>query len=426
MNMVSDVFGVKKNMVLSYIERENVDGKFEEALRNDKHIIIYGASKQGKSALVLKHLNLKECITINCSPKMEIKDIYNSLLRQIGVQIESSREEVKESNGEISLKTGFKALLPFIGQANTELAGKAGDKKGDSISYHPVEFNLEIAQDISEILKKCKFNKWIIIENFHYLKDDIQKLFAFDLRTFQDTGYKFIILGIWRERNRLLQFNRDLIDRVIEIPVEPWKGTDFDKVISKGCNLLKITFSQEICEKIKENSFGNIGIVQELCKETCYAVNLLKEQVANKTIQNDIYLKEAMDVKLNEYSASHMRSLETIAGASIHTHGLYMPYFLIKIIVQEDINSLKNGIARADLPALFKNVHYRPDDVRSSDITYLLNNLAALQIKNKISPPLFDYDIVGRKLRIIDSTLMFFLKFKNKDDILEDIYDPTE
>lgn len=50
---VSEVFGVNKEMVLSYFTREFVDGKFEQELRGDKHIIIYGSSKQGKSALVL-------------------------------------------------------------------------------------------------------------------------------------------------------------------------------------------------------------------------------------------------------------------------------------------------------------------------------------------------------------------------------------
>lgn len=103
-----------------------------------------------------------------------------------------------------------------------------------------------------------------------------------------------------------------------------------------------------------------------------------------------------------------------------------MPYYLVKIIIKENINALKNGISRTDLPSLFKEVHYRSEDVRPSDITYLLNNLSELQIRNKISPPLFDYDNVDRRLRIIHSTLIFFLKFKNKDEILEDIYDPTE
>lgn len=423
---VSDVFGVRKEMVLSYLERDNVDGKFKEALDDEKHILVYGTSKQGKSALVQKHLKKFEYIPINCSPQMTIKDIYSSLLRQNDVEIETTTNKITESGGEIGFKTGFKALIPFLGQTDAEFAGKATDKKGNNVQYKHIEFNLEIAQDICEILKKIKFNKLIVIENFHYLKEDVQKMFAFDLRIFQDIGFRFVILGIWREKNRLLQFNRDLIDRVIEIPVEPWQPSDFDLVIKKGSKLLSVEFSTEILAKIKEVAFGNVGIVQELCKELCFTADIKEEQDVKYIFNDIILLEKAIQIKLDEYSASHLRSLESIAGASKQTNGLFMPFYLVKILVQQDVNVLIDGIDRKDLLGLFKNVHYRPQDVRPSDITYLLNNLAELQVKNMISPPLFDYDSVGRKLRIIDSTLMFFLKFKDRQEIMDEIIDPSE
>lgn len=40
------VFGVSKDRVLSYINREEVDGEFEKALESDRHIIIYGSSNK--------------------------------------------------------------------------------------------------------------------------------------------------------------------------------------------------------------------------------------------------------------------------------------------------------------------------------------------------------------------------------------------
>ena len=46
-----DVFGVGREMPLNYVEREDVDGKFLASLTRDKHVVIYGSSKQGKTAL---------------------------------------------------------------------------------------------------------------------------------------------------------------------------------------------------------------------------------------------------------------------------------------------------------------------------------------------------------------------------------------
>ena len=133
-----------------------------------------------------------------------------------------------------------------------------------------------------------------------------------------------------------------------------------------------------------------------------------------------------MNQKAEDYRASHIRSLECIASASLRTRGLYMPYYLIVVLAHIDVNELFLGIPRSKLLPLFKQRHYRPDDVRSSDLTYLLNNLAGLQLKNYINPPLIDYDLVGRKLRVIDATLLYFLKFEDIERLMEDIEIPID
>ncbi|TDO71611.1 hypothetical protein DFR79_1452 [Halanaerobium saccharolyticum] len=423
---VSDVFGVRKEMVLSYIERENVDGKFENALESDRHIVIYGSSKQGKSALVQKHISEDKMISIGCGPKMSTQDIYKSLLRQIGIKIETSQEKTQNSSGEVTVKTSIKALLPF-GQAKAEAGAKISEEDENKVSYSHIEFNLEIAQDISELLDECNFDKLIIIENFHYLDEEEQKTLAFDLRHFQEKGYKFIILGIWREKNRLIQFNGDLLDRITEIPVEPWENKDFDFVIEKGSEILNINFSEEIIAEMKDISFGNIGILQELCKETCLAAEITEKCDDHNTIKNNDYFEKAIEIKVYQYSSRHLRVLESIADAGKkYREGLFMPYYLVIVIIQSDIDDLKDGISRRSLTDKIREIHYRGEDVRSSDISYLLHNLAESQSKKKIIPPLFDYDRVNRRLRIIDTSLTFFLNFENSKEIIEVIPDPTE
>ena len=51
-----DVYGVSNSLIKTYIERPNVDNLFNSGLVKNKHIIIYGASKQGKTSLTNKHL----------------------------------------------------------------------------------------------------------------------------------------------------------------------------------------------------------------------------------------------------------------------------------------------------------------------------------------------------------------------------------
>ena len=154
---VKQVFGVSKDMVQSYIEREEIDGKFKEALQSDKHMVIYRSPKQGKSALVQKHIKKEESITINCTPKMDTKDMYSSLLRQVGIEIESSMEKITGTSGELSVKTGFKAIIPFFGEANTDITAKTGGNSSNKISYKTIEFIVSLFR------RNKKVKRWLLI-----------------------------------------------------------------------------------------------------------------------------------------------------------------------------------------------------------------------------------------------------------------------
>ncbi|MCA9405351.1 MAG: hypothetical protein KC684_02350, partial [Candidatus Omnitrophica bacterium] len=102
----TDVFGVSNEQVKSYIEREAVDNKFSEGITRNKHIIIFGASKQGKTALTNKHLKENQYIRVNCSPQTDVIDIYKSILRQLDVEFQEERTEAV--GGSVSAKLTLK------------------------------------------------------------------------------------------------------------------------------------------------------------------------------------------------------------------------------------------------------------------------------------------------------------------------------
>jgi Cdc6-like AAA superfamily ATPase len=305
----TDVFGVSNNDIASYVERDDVDARFIEGLKRNKHIVVFGASKQGKTALTNKHLKDDQFVRINCAPDTTPIDIYKSILRQLGVEFEE--EKTNTSGSEIGASIGIKAKvkIPFFGDAQGEAKGTGKTTNSDQIKYKPVEYNLSLPQDISEILTSINFNRRIILENFHYLNDESQKRMAFHLRVFEDYNILFIVLGIWREKNRLAQFNGDLQDRLIEIPVEPWKKEHFETVVKKGEDILKVSF-ENILVQIVENSFDSIGVFQELCKECCLAAGIFNSQDNERLISLD-NLNSAIERKVEDYSGRHIRSLES-------------------------------------------------------------------------------------------------------------------
>ena len=251
------VFGIRTEPVLSYVERANVDGAFEHALKTDHHIVVYGSSKQGKTALRQKHLDdRKDCAIVRPSPRTTIEGIYSSILRSADIKIETVETSRTETGATGRAKTGFKALLPFVGGADASVEGETNRSKQLEFRYEFIGYDFSEAQSIGELLQRVGFEKYVVIENFHYLSAETQKQLAFDLKTFHEIGIRFIILGIWREANLLLQFNNDLQDRIIEIPVEPWLPQDLKTVVERGRQKLNIDITSAIVEKFIESAYG--------------------------------------------------------------------------------------------------------------------------------------------------------------------------
>lgn len=423
-----DVFGVKSTLVHSYVERDLVDARFIAALNSSNEVVVYGSSKQGKTSLILKHLANESYVKVECSPQTQPVDIYKSILRQLNIRYidTETTEEGLEHGGKIS--TGFKVKIPFFGDTGGDADVSDNSTTRTMRSEQCIEYNLSLAQDLSELLNTNKCKKFIVLENFHYLSIDVQEVLAYDLRIFQDHHIVFIILGIWREANRLAQFNGDLLDRVTEVPVEPWERDDFHRVIQAGEKLLNVDFSK-VREKIIDESFDSVGVVQEICKLCCLKAGITETADRCVTVQHE-HFNAALLQKAQDYGARHIRNFESFVDIRVRTStqsgkpSLAYPYYFIKLLLTQRFEDIQKGLSRAVLLEGIRKIHHRPDDVRSSDLGAFLHNITQHQIGKKIQPPFVDYDRGGKVMKIIDSSLYFFLKNCDREEILADIPDP--
>ena len=389
--------------------------------------MVYWSSKQGKTSLILKHLKLEEYIKIECSPQTTKIDIYKSILRQSNIvfsEVTTTLVNWKEE----TISWGGWIQLPLFGSLDAQ-AQVVYDQNTSTESRHSnIDYNLNLAQDIIEILQKNNIKKYIILDNFHYLPEEIQKELAFDLRLFQDNQIIFIILWIRRESNRMIQFNWDLLDRITEVPVEPRALEDFYRVIEKGEKILNIDFD-EVKDDLIHWAYDSIWVVQELCKQCCEIGEIYDTQDSIKKISEESLIK-AFKRKSDDYGARHIRNFESFTQIPrrISTKNwepsLAIPYYIIKVLITIDIEKLEWGITKASLIEHIRKVHHRGNDVRPGDVSAFLNNITRHQLTKSITPPFLDYDKSSRVLKIIDSTLYFYLKYCNKENLLEEIKNP--
>lgn len=432
---LENVFGVSRDQVATYIEREHVDNALKSALKDTRQILIYGSSKQGKTSLLHRHVDSEHRVTVHCGPTTTAEDIYRSFLRQRDVEIVTERSSGSSRDMGTSISAKFTARIPFFGDGSAETKGevKAGAKQDEK--RKAIEFNLANAQDVGELLLQVPGSNdfFYVLENFHYLTDDVQRQMAFDLRTFEEMGIRFIILGVWRERNRMVQYNGDLQDRIAEVPVEPWGIPDFQRISDLGTKILRVTFSREISDRIFSEAHGSVAVVQELLKKLCEKAGITESIAAHKPVSHiadTALLDAAIEEKVSEYSARHVRSLESIAAgsrarrATDDTAALFLPYHLVRVMVHRSYNELKDGIERKTLQQLIQEKHRTPDNVRTSDVTGMLSRLATLQANQNIVPPLFDFDPGTRRVKVVDSTLYFFIDNCSPEEVMAEIPHP--
>ncbi|HWB24822.1 MAG TPA: hypothetical protein VG738_05050 [Chitinophagaceae bacterium] len=195
-----------------------------------------------------------------------------------------------------------------------------------------------------------------------------------------------------------------------------------EKIVAEGLPRLNVSF-ENVVDYIIESCFDSVGVFQEICKESCYAAKFNETQTSLKEITKE-NVDTAIRVKLENYSSRHTRSLESFVeqrARSSQEVPLYIPYYFVKVLFQEPIENIIQGLKRKILQEKIKEMHHRPDDVRPSDIGYFLKNLVASQISKNISPPIFDFDNSTSSVKIIDSTFYFFIKNCNRNDVIENI-----
>lgn len=425
-----DVFGISRTPIKSYVEREPVDGALQRAVQqSDNHIVIYGSSKQGKTALRQKHIPENKCIVFSCGPKSTTEDIYSSIIRQAAIPIETFQTTTASTTGTASAKTGFRALLPWIGGADAEAEGTV--ERGKQIVMHTefVSFNFGEAQSMGELLVKTGFTKIVVLENFHYLSPETQRDIAFDLKAFHEIGVRFLILGVWKEANLLLMLNGDLLDRVTEVPVEPWATSDFDRVTEKGSELLNIAITNSITIRLKENAYGNVGLFQEFLKTFCLMCGIEKSAKELVFLDDQDMVNRVFDDRLESQKGQLVRCLQGLAAHSRvrkNEEGLLLPYYLVRVILSSPIPHLERGLEKNELLNALRRIHHRDDkfNIRGSDVTNLLQRLP--QYQENMRPPLLHYDVNARRLRIVDTRHFFVLANASRLEIEEEIPLPKD
>lgn len=414
-----DVFGIQREVPKNYVPRKSVDDAFVSSLTRDKHVVVYGSSKQGKSSLRKYNLRPSEYITVTCANNLTLSQLFSAILKEAGfsVTLATTRTVTGESKITVTAEAGLS--IPFV-RAGGDVTRDQGS--GVSVETHKAELELD-PNDVNDVIRalvEVNFNKFIVLEDFHYLPLETQIAFSTALKAFHESSnITFIIVGVWLDRNRLIQFNGDLTGRVVSVDADAWTRDELLEVIKAGEALLNLKFDENVVNELLDKCSASVSVVQEACNRICrdegVTETLLECRVIGVGVDAAVIVKEIVDQQAARYDAFIQRLPEGFQATQLE-----MYRWLLLPVICASTKVLRAGIPYETIKRII-NANHPNQPINLGNISQALGSLSSLQVKKNITPIIFDYDESGRRLNVVDRGFILWRESQAKEDLLEEL-----
>lgn len=409
-----DVFGVQRDLPLNYVTRATVDDVLLSFLSRDKHVVIFGSSKQGKTSLRKHTLKDDDYIVVQCSNRWDLGDLHAAVLKEAGYKIALSETQTVTGRRKLLASFGAKLLGVGIGTGGERESTESSTQETSELELDPEDVN-----EVIKALKRCGFSRYIVLEDFHYLPTETQKSFAVSLKAFHEKStFCFIIVGVWLEENRLIVYNGDLTGRIATVSSDEWSDNDLQKVIRAGSDLLNIAFDPAFCDALVAGAAGSVYLVQEVCRAVCEQAGVQETVLASRTLGKDVDVSAEIRKVVDQQSARY-RSFITNFAEGFQKTRLEMYRWLLLPILRRDPKELEKGIVLNRIREDLNTSHPEEEALNYGNITQALQAATSLQIKKEITPLICDYDQTNLRLSIVDRGFLVWLGFQDRNELLE-------
>lgn len=404
MPTLNEVFGINSAIpTYTYVDRQGLDGRFQYLLSTNRHIVLYGASKQGKTSLRRKQLPEDRSLVIPCKPDFKVEDIYLEIRRQLGLSDTAQHRVKKILSGGTNVDAKGKAGIPFFAEGEITAKGNINAARESESTKVPVQNGLSLVALAGEINRA---GKRIILEDFHYLAEDERRRLAFDLKTFWDYSVFFIVVGVWAEQNLLTVYNNDLSGRVEEIDVR-WSDDDLRLVLNRGERALDFCLSENIKAQMVTDSNGNVGLLQRIAEQVCLSAGIVNSEAATAEIADQRHVESYRSSICSGQEIRYHGFVELVSKGfkDPERTKLKMYHHLVRVCFMADEQELLLGL---DRQVILSRIQKFEPDANMTVLSAALSRVNRLQAERRISPPVLCYNGIARNISLVDREFLFF------------------
>lgn len=411
---LGEVFGISANVDSdSYVNRGGLDERFERALAADRHVAVHGGSKQGKSWLRTRGLKNEDTILVQCTPAASSASVLQEALGRIGVVATLKMSKTRELSGTLDFSASAD-LGKILAKAHAEGSVGGGLATTSTTETEPIGTT---PADLSWVAKTIvSSRKRLVLEDFHYLSEHVQRDFAFLVKAMGEYGLFVVVVGVWPQDHMLTYVNGDLEGRIEDIHLR-WTDDELAKVLTQGASALNISLSQGLIAELIREASGSVGLLQRLAEQLCIADGV--HATVPGRAPRELRVGDEYQLALAEVSSQMQGRYQTFADNFIRgmrrlPEGLDVYRHLLQAATDADDEELLKGMDSADLLRVILE-HPGGAAIRASDLTQALDRIDKLQAKIGVNPLVLTYSKPSRKLFLADGSFLFYRRHGSPD-----------
>lgn len=281
MAKLSDVFisGGQPTVTYNPRSRLHLEDKLDEYLdMGHKILAITGPTKSGKTVLVRSRLNSENSCWVSGGQISDENDFWEKIIERYGEYTDYSNVESysTERGEELGVDGGIDLKIFKTGAktstVQTTLTGQSFSRSR----------KLSQKTTATRLLNENK-NVPMIIDDFHYIDQDLQSKIIKYLKDLVFSGLRVIIISVPHRAYDAVKVEREMTGRLTQLEIPIWEKVELELIMRLGFEELNIIVPQDLIDSFAEESFGSPHLTQDFCYKFCNK-NDIKETLKTQTV----------------------------------------------------------------------------------------------------------------------------------------------
>ncbi len=300
-SLTRDVFTPTKPARIAFIERDSVNDKLVNSLTTPgKQIVVYGHSGTGKTTLLVNKLTqlYERHITTRCMKGLKFEQLILDAFDQLAPYYTQERQTTIKTSTGVDLGATYQMLQVKI---TSQSSSDASEKQSRIL---PPQLTPQALGRFLGAQKAC----WVL-EDFHKVDEGEKEKLSQLMKVFMDLSdeypdLKIIALGAVDTARQVVDYDREMRNRVAEIHVSLMTEQEIGAIIEKGEGALNVKFIPEIKRLVSRHSNGLASVCHHLCLNMCNAAGIMQTVVGLTAELTRDHCEHAVKTYVDEASDS--------------------------------------------------------------------------------------------------------------------------